>query len=94
MLYLLYGKLVVAMLDILGAILMNHAVLRTSEEFGKLIRAARLKQGLTQVDLATASGTGERFIIDLEKGKPTCELNKALHVARMLGIKIEIGAHE
>jgi y4mF family transcriptional regulator len=60
-----------------------------AEDFGELIRKVRRQQKLKQVDLATASGTGERFIVDLEKGKPTCELEKSLHVARMLGIKIE-----
>jgi len=37
------------------------------------------------------SGTGLRFIIDLEKGKPTCQLGKALEIVRTLGLKLEIG---
>lgn len=69
---------------------MKTTRIRTAFDFGALIRRARQGQGLKQVDLATASGTGERFIVDLERGKPTCELEKALHVARMLGIKIEV----
>ena len=36
------------------------------------------------------SGTGLRFIIDLEKGKPTCQLGKVLNVLQTLGIKIEM----
>ncbi len=68
---------------------MKAPTIKTAEDLGKLIRQVRLKQKLKQVDLATASGTGERFIVDLEKGKPTCELDKALHVVRMLGIKLE-----
>jgi hypothetical protein len=36
-----------------------------------------------------ASGTGLRLIIDLEKGKPTCQIGKALAVAQALGLKIE-----
>ena len=35
------------------------------------------------------SGTGLRFIIDLEKGKPTCQLGKVLVVLHTLGIKID-----
>lgn len=62
----------------------------TAEDFGKLIRQVRLRQKLKQVDLATASRTGERFIVDLERGKPTCELEKSLHVAFMLGIKFDV----
>lgn len=58
-------------------------------DFGKLMREIRKKTKLTQADLAAASGTGERFIRDLERGKATCQLEKALFVAQMLGIKFE-----
>jgi len=63
--------------------------IKTAIEFGKLIRATRKKMNLTQAGLAAASGVGERFIRELEKGKPTCQLEKALLVALMLGIKFE-----
>ncbi len=61
----------------------------TATHFGKLIRSTRKKTTLTQAQLAAASGTGERFIRELEKGKTTCQLEKALLVAQMLGIKLE-----
>jgi hypothetical protein len=38
--------------------------------------------------LALTSGTGLRFVIDLEKGKETCQIGKALTVLQTLGIKI------
>lgn len=60
----------------------------TSENIGSLIRKTRKSQKLTQQDLALTSGTGVRFIIDLEKGKPTCELSKTLNVIQTLGIDI------
>jgi len=69
---------------------MKTAHIRTAKELGELIRRVRQAQKLKQIDLATASGTGERFIVDLERGKPTCELDKALRVARMLGIGVEL----
>lgn len=65
---------------------------KTAKDFGKLIRAARIKADLTQAQLAAASGTGERFIRELEKGKATCQLEKTLFVAQMLGIKFEATA--
>jgi HTH-type transcriptional regulator/antitoxin HipB len=65
------------------------AVINSAADLGKLIRQIRLKQNLKQIDLATASGTGERFIVDLERGKATCEFDKVVHVANMLGIKLE-----
>ncbi len=65
-----------------------------AEEFGGIIKKARKSLGLTQSDVAGASGVGLRFIVDLERGKPTCELGKALRVAMMLGVKIEAqGSH-
>lgn len=61
----------------------------TAENLGKLIRSTRKSAHLTQAELAAASGIGERFIRELEKGKPSCQLEKALLVVQMLGIKIE-----
>ncbi len=61
----------------------------TAKKFGELIKFVRKTAKLTQADLAAASGVGERFIRELEKGKTSCQLGKALHVARMLGIKFE-----
>lgn len=61
----------------------------TAMDLGKLIRASRKKAKLTQAELAAASGIGERFIRELEKGKPSCQLEKALLVVQMLGIKLE-----
>jgi y4mF family transcriptional regulator len=57
---------------------------------GQAIRQQRRRLKVTQRDLAMASGTGLRFIIDLEKGKPTCQLGKALEIVRALGLKLEI----
>jgi HTH-type transcriptional regulator/antitoxin HipB len=62
----------------------------TPEQIGKLIRETRKNLGVTQKDLALTSGTGIRFIIDLEKGKGTCEIGKALKVLNTLGIKITL----
>ncbi len=44
---------------------------------------------MTQADLAGASGLGVRFIGDLERGKPTCEIGKTLQVLTMLGIELD-----
>lgn len=57
--------------------------------YGNLIRLTRKKAKLTQADVAAAAGIGERFVRELEKGKPSCQLEKALLVAEMLGIKFE-----
>lgn len=62
----------------------------TPEQLGALVRQTRKKLGVTQKDLALTSGTGLRFVIDLEKGKPTCQIGKALTVLHTLGIKIAL----
>lgn len=61
----------------------------TPETIGDLVRNTRKRMGVTQKDLAMTSGTGLRFIIELEKGKPTCQLGKVLTLLHTLGIKIE-----
>jgi predicted transcriptional regulator len=50
--------------------------------------------GATQKDLALTSGTGIRFIIDLEKGKPTAQLGKVMIVLQNLGLRMELKAPE
>ena len=62
----------------------------TSHDVGKLVRETRKKLSVTQKNLALTSGTGLRFVIDLEKGKPTCEIGKALTVVQTLGIRITL----
>jgi y4mF family transcriptional regulator len=56
--------------------------------FGALVRERRQAMGLRQDDLALATGVGRRFIIDLEAGKPTCQLGKALVVAAAVGVRV------
>lgn len=62
----------------------------SSTEIGNIIRETRRKLGVTQKQLALTSGTGLRFIIDLEKGKETCEIGKALTILNTLGIKMTL----
>ena len=62
----------------------------TAASIGQLIRNTRKQMGLTQQDLALTSGTGLRFITELENGKPTCQLEKVLTVMQTLGLKLHI----
>lgn len=61
----------------------------STKELGEIIRKVRKQQGMTQPELAGACGVGVRFIVDLEKGKETCEAGKVLTVVTMLGIKLD-----
>lgn len=64
-------------------------ILKTTEEIGALIQKTRKHQKLTQAQLAAVSGVGIRFIVDIEKGKPTCQIGKILRVLHMLGIHFQ-----
>ena len=60
------------------------------KQHGATIRAKRKQLKVTQKDLALTCGTGLRFIIDLEKGKPTCQIGKILEVIHALGLRLQI----
>jgi HTH-type transcriptional regulator / antitoxin HipB len=60
----------------------------SAADIGKLVQETRKGLGVTQKELALTAGTGLRFIIDLEKGKETCEIGKVLTVLQTLGIKM------
>ena len=67
--------------------LMDQLLFQASD-LGARIRDRRKTLGYTQAKLAALCGTGVRFISDLENGKETIELGKALVVASALGIDI------
>ena len=64
--------------------------IQTPGDLAGYIRVHRKALGMTQAELAGASNLGPRFIGDLERGKPTCELGKTLRVLNMLGIELEL----
>src|SRR5262245_19713995 len=55
--------------------------------FASLIRSRRKALKMRQDQLALATGVGRRFLIDLEAGKPSCQLGRSLLVAEALGLK-------
>jgi len=64
--------------------------IRTTQQLGQSLRAARKQLGLTQSQLALAAGVGLRFIVDLEAGKPTLRLETVLRVIDALGGEINL----
>ena len=62
----------------------------TPQQFGIAIRKGRRALGLRQDQLAGAAGVGLRFIVELEAGKPTAQLGKALTVLDALGCDLRI----
>ena len=74
----------------IGNIELMAAAIYTPEDLARTVRATRHELGLTQDDLALASGTGRRFIGDLESGKPTVRLDSVLAVIAALGMRVEL----
>lgn len=66
------------------------ASIRSPQQLGIALRAARKQLGLTQPQLALAAGVGVRFIVDLEAGKPTLRLENVLRVIDTLGGEIQL----
>ena len=57
-----------------------------AHSFGQTLRQRRRELGYTQAFLAEVSGFSVSFISDLENGKPTTELGRALRLANLLGL--------
>jgi HTH-type transcriptional regulator / antitoxin HipB len=60
------------------------------EAFGRQIRLQRKRQRLRQSELAALCGVGTRFVSELENGKASIEFGRAFHVARMLGLEVQL----
>ncbi len=57
-------------------------------EFGAALRKRRKEQGYTQGAIAEFTGFSVSFISDLERGKETAELGKAILLANLLGLDV------
>lgn len=57
---------------------------------GQIIREERKVLGLRQDELSAASGVGLRFLVELERGKPTVQMSKVLNVLAALGCELQI----
>lgn len=63
-------------------------MIENSRQFGLVVATARRALGLTQRELALVINSGERFIVELEAGKPTAQLGKALAAAQAVGLRL------
>ncbi len=61
-----------------------------SKSLGTLIRKERKAQKLTQEQLAGLTGVGVRFVRELEAGKESCQIGRALQVAAALGLSVSV----
>lgn len=61
-----------------------------SNSFGKTVKNRRKQLGYTQKYISEFMGVSVSFISDLENGKKTIELDKAIAVANLLGLDVEL----
>ena len=59
-------------------------------EFGSAIRSRRKELRYTQAYLAEYTGFSVSFISDLERGKETAELGKAIYLMNLLGLDLMV----
>lgn len=65
-------------------------IVRSTTSLGDIARLRRKALQLKQTDLAGLGGTGNRFIVDLENGKPTMQVQKVLDVLHLLGLEVVV----
>lgn len=64
--------------------------IKTAHELGRLIRSFRKNNNITLEKVSGLSNLSMRFLSELERGKETAELGKALQVLNTLGLEIII----
>lgn len=68
----------------------DTAIVKTTAQIGERVRRQRTQLGLRQIDLAGLGNTGNRFIVDLERGKPTVQLQKVMDTLALLGLELVV----
>jgi transcriptional regulator with XRE-family HTH domain len=66
----------------------------SAADFGTAVREKRKALGYTQSLVASYSGCGVMFISNLERGKPTAEIEKAITVLNTLGLDLTVSDRE
>ena len=67
-------------------------LINSSSDFGQTLKKRRKELGYTQRYISEFTGFSISFISDLENGKKTAELGKAIYLANMLGLDISVNA--
>jgi transcriptional regulator with XRE-family HTH domain len=57
---------------------------------GRIIQLHRTVAGLSRIELAQVAGVGKTVIFDIEKGKPTIQLNTLFKLLHALNIALHL----
>ena len=63
----------------------------SASDFGQAVRTARKEAGLSQMQLAKRCGCSQRFVSEIERGKETAELGRALKLLEVLNVPLSAG---
>src|ERR1700729_3439197 len=63
--------------------------IHSAKELGLLVRATRRTQKLRIDDTAGTAGVGHVFVRDVERGKPTVQLERVIRLLAELGIELK-----
>jgi HTH-type transcriptional regulator / antitoxin HipB len=66
--------------------------IRNAKEIGALVRENRLKLRLSQAQLAERVDVSRLWIVNLEKGKSTAQLDLVLRTLDILGLALDMSA--
>lgn len=64
--------------------------IKTAHDLGKIMRVYRKSQNITLEKVSNLSKLSTKFLSELERGKETAELGKALQAINKLGLEIII----
>ena len=63
-----------------------------AKSFGAMLKTRRKQLGYTQAFISEVTGLSVSFLSELENGKKTIQLEKAIQVAMLLGLDITMEA--
>lgn len=72
----------------------SQVLVASANTLGALVRLQRRHQQLSQQALADLAGVGRRFVVELEAGKESVELGRALKVCAALHLNLFADVHQ
>ena len=69
-------------------------IVRLPNQLGAIVQSERLRQGMTQSELASLTGTQQKTISAIENGSTGTKLDTLLSVIASLGLDMQIAPRE
>lgn len=66
----------------------DYGTVRSALELGQVMRSHRKDHGWTLEKLSGFANVSMRFLSELERGKETAEIGKAVHALQLLGLEV------